>query len=140
MCKQDRLVYYVWHWTKSKISYMSCLSQQDISSHFQHIPAWQRIGWNFMQTNEMCRKSCPILQISYMHEIQIFVQCGSCFTSSAPDYNSSITTTRLLLPLLEQLNFRSSRHKAHNFSGLNIMKSNPTYAYSQSTAAHFSCL
>ena len=27
----------------------------------------------FMQTNEMYRKSCPILQISYMYEIQIFV-------------------------------------------------------------------
>ena len=33
---------------------------------------WQRIGRNFMQTNEMCRKSCPILQIFYMYEIQIF--------------------------------------------------------------------
>ena len=77
---------------------------------------------------------------SYMYEIQIFVQCGSCFTNSAPDYNSSITTTRLLLPLLEQLNIRSSRHKAHNFSCLNIMKNNPAYAYSQSIrTAHFSC-
>ena len=34
----------------------------------------------FMQTNELCRKSCPILQISCMYEIQIFL-------SSALDQN-----------------------------------------------------
>ena len=27
---------------------------------------WQRIGQTFKQTSEMCRKSCPILQISYI--------------------------------------------------------------------------
>ena len=31
-----------------------------------------------MQTNEMCRKSCPILQISYMYEIQIFILIIYC--------------------------------------------------------------
>ena len=46
----------------TKIYHMSCLPKHDISSFPTHI--WQRIGWNFMQTYEMCRKSCPILQIS----------------------------------------------------------------------------
>ncbi len=27
----------------------------------------------FLKINEMCRKFCPILHISYMHEIHIFV-------------------------------------------------------------------
>ena len=32
---------------------------------------WKRIG---KKINEMCRKFCPILHISFMHEIHIFVQ------------------------------------------------------------------
>ena len=42
----------------------------------------QRIGQNVMQTNEIRRKSCPILQISYMHEIQINFHLYSTEASS----------------------------------------------------------
>ena len=48
--------------SKLKTSYMSCYQNMTFPTHI-----WQRIGQNFMQTNEMCRKSCPILQISYMY-------------------------------------------------------------------------
>ena len=59
---------------KLRFPTMSCPAYQNMT--FPHISytylAEDRAG--FYQTYEMCRKSCPILQISYMYEIQIFVQ------------------------------------------------------------------
>ena len=50
---------------------MSCLPKHDFFSHCLHIS--QRIGQNFMQTYEVCRKSCPVLDTDlYMYEIQLF--------------------------------------------------------------------
>ena len=59
-----------------EISYMSCLYQHMTFPHVSYIHILlllsgmqlriARVAWNFMQTNEMCRKSFPsILQISY---------------------------------------------------------------------------
>ena len=42
------------------------LTKNAISSHFL-----QKDGVEFMQVNEMCLKICPILQISYIYEIQL---------------------------------------------------------------------
>ena len=58
--------------TGPKLRFTTCSVYQNMTFPTY---TWQKIGWNFMQTNEMCRKSCPILQISYMYEIQIFIQC-----------------------------------------------------------------
>ena len=46
-----------------------------------------------MQTNEMYRKSCPILQISYMYEIQIFLSSDE--TDKIGDWEK-IPLTKLL--------------------------------------------
>ena len=56
------------YWTKTEISYMSRLPTYDISYTYL---AEDRA--EFMRTSEMCRKSCPILQIYYMYKIQIFI-------------------------------------------------------------------
>ena len=48
---------------------MFCVPKHDISNIYL---AEDRVEF---YANEMCRKSCPILQISYMYEIQIFIQC-----------------------------------------------------------------
>ena len=49
--------------TGPKVRFPLCRVYQNMS-FLTHI--WQRIGQSF---NEMCRKLCPILHISYMHEI-----------------------------------------------------------------------
>ena len=58
-------------YTKNKISYMSCLPKYDIFSHFLHIYLVEDKA-EFWKMSEMHQK-CPILQISYMYEIQIFI-------------------------------------------------------------------
>ena len=59
--------------TRPKLRFATCPVYQNMT--FPHISytylAEDRA--KFMQTNEMYRKFCPILQISYMYEIQIFV-------------------------------------------------------------------
>ena len=50
---------------KLKVCHMSCLPKHDISSHI-----WQRIGRNFMQTNEMLPYPTDFLHV---YKIQISV-------------------------------------------------------------------
>ena len=55
-------VYHIWissrDNTRPKVRFPSCPAYQHMT-----FPTyiWQRIEWNFMQMNEMCRKFCPIL-------------------------------------------------------------------------------
>ena len=51
------------HWTKSKISYMSCIPKHDISSHFLHISGR---GWGEMLYKQM---KCIVLPypIDFLH-------------------------------------------------------------------------
>ena len=56
------------HWTKLRFPTCPAYQQMTFPTHI-----WQRIGQNFMQTNEMCINSCPILQTSYTYKIQIFI-------------------------------------------------------------------
>ena len=59
--------------TGPKLRFPTCPAYQNMT--FPHITytylAEDRVG--FYATCEMCRKSCSILQISYMYEIQLFV-------------------------------------------------------------------
>ena len=51
------------HWTKIKVSL--CCAYQNMSFP---TPVCQRVRQNFCKINDMCRRFCPILHISYMHE------------------------------------------------------------------------
>ena len=59
--------------TRPKLRFPICpkLPTQCIDTYISYTYL-ERIGRNFRQTNVLCRKSCPILQISCMYEIPIF--------------------------------------------------------------------
>ena len=63
--------------TGQKLKFPMCPAYQNMT--FPHISytylAEDRADFYANKINEMCRKSCPILQISYIYEIQIFIQC-----------------------------------------------------------------
>ena len=59
-----------YHWANTKISYLPCLQKHDVS--YTYLVEDRA---KFHANEEMCRKSCPILQLSYMTEIQTFILC-----------------------------------------------------------------
>ena len=56
--------------TGPKVRFPLCHAYQNMSFP-THV--WHRIGQSFCKINEMCRKFCPTLHISHMHEIWGFI-------------------------------------------------------------------
>ena len=72
MCTLPNNMFMILNGPKSRVPTVTYPAYQHMTfPTYMHI--WQRIGQYFMQTSEICRKSCPMLQVSYMYEIQIFI-------------------------------------------------------------------